>query len=572
MFRHPFHAALALTVVVATVASACAPSTATPSPTGVQAAEGQPRRGGKINVSLHNSPATLNDFLNTQTVAGDIRSFVVEGLTAVLRDGSRVGQLALDVPSPRNGGLSADGTTVTWKLRPGVLWSDGTAFGCDDVKFTFQTRMTPGVGIVGTTGYDQITSLDCPDQLTVVAKLKTFYAAYYTLFGGILPRTAGDPKNIKNWAYNTKPIGTGPFKVDEWVADDHITMSRNDKYREPGKPYLDQINFRIVPSVEVATQLLRSGEVDVMWMPKLDQMPEFDKMPGVKYDAPPRSGGEKLFLNLGENKDPADPTKPHLILSDQRVRMAIAVGTNWQRIADDLMFGKAKVSTGDLSEGAWKCDPAIPQYKYDPAQAKALLTDAGWVPGADGIRVAKGAKIAPDGTRLRLKFTTTTGDKLREDTQLLIIQDMRAVGMEIYVENGPTSVITGNWDSGAQRVHGNFDILMHSTYAGSDPHSHMVDFWSSASIPSVNNKGGRNYTRFNDPSADAILKTAAAEIDPAKRKAAYCKLAQMTHDQANILYTYQALRIHAYRDRLVGFQSNAWDNLGWNAADWWVSK
>ena len=254
-----------------------------------------------------------------------------------------------------------------------------------------------------------------------------------------------------------------------------------------------------MPSVEVATQLLQSGEVDIMWNPKLDQMPDFDKMTGVKYDAPARSGGEKLFLNLAENKDPSDPSKPHPILSDQRVRLAIAVGTNWSRIANDLLYGKAKVSTSDLSEGPWKCDPAVPRYTYDPAQAKELLTQAGWIPGPDGIRVAKGAKLAPDGTRLRLKFTTTTGDKIREATQLLVIKDMRAAGMEIYIENSPTSVVTGNWDSGAQRAHGNFDILMFNGYAGSDQHSYMVEFWDSSSIPSVNNKGGRNYSRFPRP-------------------------------------------------------------------------
>lgn len=305
-----------------------------------------------------------------------------------------------------------------------------------------------------------------------------------------------------------------------------------------------------MPSVEVATQLLQSGEVDIMWNPKLDQMPDFDKMTGVKYDAPARSGGEKLFLNLAENKDPSDPSKPHPILSDQRVRMAIAVGTNWSRIANDLLYGKAKVSTSDLSEGPWKCDPAVPRYTYDPAQAKELLTQAGWIPGPDGIRVAKGAKLAPDGTRLRLKFTTTTGDKIREATQLLVIQDMRAAGMEIYIENSPTSVVTGNWDSGAQRADGNFDILMFNGYAGSDPHSYMVEFWDSSSIPSVNNKGGRNYSRFSDPKADAILKAAASEVDNAKRKVAYCQLAQMTHERANMIYTYQALRINAYRDRV----------------------
>jgi len=532
-----------------------------------------PKRGGKITVAVWQSPTTLNPLLNTQTVENDILSFIIEGLTQVLPDGARVGTLAVEPPSPKNGGVSADGKTITYKLKPSVQFSDGTPFACEDVKYTWQVRMTKGVGIGSTTGFDKIDSIECPDPLTVVLKYKEYYAAYYTLFGELLPRSAGDPKDIAKWSYNRNPIGTGPFKVTEFIADDHLTLVRNDKYRDAGKPYLDQIVVRMVPSVEVATQLLLSGEVDVLWNPKLDQMPTFDKTPGVKYTAPPRGGGETIFFNLAENKDPSDPTKPHLILGDQRVRMAVAVGVNWHRITDELFYGKAKVSTSALSEGEWRCDPTVPEYEYNTEKAKQLLTDAGWVPGSDGIRVAKSAKYAPDGTRLRLQFMTTTGDDVRERTQLLIIEDMRKAGMEIYIQNAPSSVAIGNWDAGAPRVHGNFDILMHSAYTTSDPQSYMERFWASWTIPSPSNKGGLNEPRFTDPKFDAMLKQAASEIDQSKRKAIFCELAKISHDQVPMVYTYQALRIFAYRDRIQGWgPGNAWDNLGWNAADWWVSK
>jgi len=534
-----------------------------------------PKKGGKINVAVWQSPTTLNPLLNTQTVENDILSFIVEGLTSVLPDGTRVGTLAVEPPSTKNGGVSTDGKTITYKLKPNVQFSDGSPLACEDVKYTWQVRMTKGVGIGSTTGFDKIGSIECPDPLTVVVKYKEYYAAYYTLFGEILPRSAGDAKDIGKWAYNRNPIGTGPFKVTEFVADDHLTLARNDKYRDAAasKPYLDQIVVRMVPSVEVATQLLLSGEVDVLWNPKLDQMPIFDKTPGVKYTAPPRGGGETIFFNMSENKDPADPTKPHMILGDQRVRMAIAVGVNWHRITDELFYGKAKVSTSALSEGEWRCDPLPPEYEYSTDKAKQLLTDAGWIPGPDGIRVAKGAKYAPDGTRLRLQFMTTTGDDVRERTQLLVIEDMRKAGMEIYVQNAPSSVSIGNWAAGAPRVHGNFDILMHNAYTTSDPQSYMERFWASWTIPSPSNQGGLNEPRFTDPKFDAMLKQAASEVDQSKRKTIFCELAQILHDQVPMIYTYQALRIFAYHDRIQGWgPGNAWDNLGWNSSDWWVSK
>lgn len=531
-----------------------------------------PKKGGKITVAVWQAPTTLNPLLNTQTVENDVNSFIMEGLTQVMPDGTRVGNLAVETPTTKNGGVSADGKTITYKLKPNIQFSDGSAFSCEDVQYTFQVRMTKGVGIGSTTGYSLIDKVECPDPLTVVVKYKEYYAAYYTLFGEILPRSAGDAKDIQKWTYNRNPIGTGPFKVTEFVADDHLTLVRNDRYHEAGKPYLDQVVIRMVPSADVATQLLLSGEVDVLWNPKLDQMPIFDKTPGVKYTAPPRGGGETIFFNLSEKKDPADPTKPHMILSDQRVRMAIAVGVNWRRITDELYYGKAKVSTSAL-EGEWKCDPSIPEYEYNPEKAKQLLTDAGWIPGADGIRVAKGAKVAPDGTRLRLQFSTTTGDEPREKTQVLVIEDMRKAGMEIYVQNGPSSFVIGNWDAGSPRVRGNFDILMHSAYTSSDPQSYMERFWASWTVPSPSNKGGLNEPRFTDPQYDALLKQAASEIDQSKRKAIFCQLTQIMHDQVPMIYTYQALRLFAYRDRIQGWgPGNAWESLGYNAADWWVLK
>ena len=553
----------------ATTAPAAPQPAATAAPTSAAAT---PKKGGKITVAVWQAPTTLNPLLNTQTVENDVNSFQLEGLTQVLPDGTRVGVLAVEPPTTKNGGVSADGKTITYKLKPNVKFSDGSPFNCEDVKYTFNVRMTKGVGIGSTTGYSLIDTVECPDPLTVVVKYKEYYAAYYTLFGDILPRSAGDPKDIQKWAYNRKPLATGPFKLTEFVADDHITLVRNEYYHEAGKPYLDQVVIRMVPSADVATQLLLSGEVDVLWNPKLDQMPLFDKTPGVKYTAPPRGGGEHIFFNMSENKDPADPAKPHLILNDQRVRMAIAVGVNWRRITDELYFGKARVSTSAL-EGEWKCSPAIPEYEYNSEKAKQLLTDAGWVPGPDGIRVAKGAKVAPDGTRLRLQFSTTTGDDPREKTQLMVIEDMRKAGMEIYVQNGPSSFVIGNWDAGSPRVRGNFDILMHSAYTTSDPQGYMERFWASWQIASPNNKGGLNEPRFTDPKYDAMLKQAASEIDQSKRKAIFCELAQILHDQVPMVYTYQALRLFAYRDRIQNWgPCNAWESLGYNAADWWVSK
>jgi len=541
-----------------------------PAPTVAPTATPGPKRGGKVTMAVWQSPVTLNGMLGTQTVMYEVLAFLMEGFTQVMPDGSRVPDLAKEVPTPQNGGVSADGLTVTYKLKEGIKWSDGTPLTCADFQFTLEAIMTPGVGVVSTTGYDKLDKVECPDPNTVVLKFKEFYAPYLTLFSDfVVPKHyAGDPKDMKNWAYNRKPLGTGPFKLDEWVADSYITLSRNPNYREKDKPYLDQIVIRIVPSSEVAMQLLASGEVDIMWNNTEADIPMLEKMPGVKISDPLQIGGERLFLNLAENKDPSDPKKPHLILSDVKVRQAIEYGINKQRIIDKLLYGKAKPGTSELNAGFFDCK--ITPRPYDPEKARQLLTEAGWVPGPDGIRVAKGAKVAPDGTRLRLKYSTTSGNKLREDSQVLIVEDMKAIGVELYIENAPSSVVIGTWDGASPRRRGNFDIIMYTTNAGIDPHSQMVNLYASWMIPHEGNKGGVNYTRFSDPKVDELLNAAAKEPDMNKRRDLYCQIVKIGQEATNMIYLYQRLDLDSYRDRLQGWVPNAWDNIGWNAEDWWL--
>jgi peptide/nickel transport system substrate-binding protein len=544
--------------------SAPAPAATKPAPT--QAAG--PKRGGKITVALWQSPTTLNGLLGTQTVVSVVRAFIVEGMTQVLGDGTRVPSLAKEVPTVQNGGVSPDGKVVTYNLKEGLVWSDGKPMTCDDFVFLWQARLTPGVGVTSTVGYSEIETIECPSPTKVVVKYKDFYGPYISLFNESLPKHyAGDPKEMKNWAYNRKPLGTGPFKVDEWVADSYIMLSRNPNYREKDKPYLDQVVIRIVPSAEVAMQLLASGEVDVMWNNTEADIPLLEKMAGVKISAPPQIGGERLILNLAENKDPADPNKPHLILNDQRVRQAVAFGINKQRFIDKLLFGKAKPGTTELNAGPYNCTDIKP-YTYDPEKAKSLLTQAGWVPGPDGIRVAKGAKVAPDGTRLRLKYSTTSGNKLREDTQVLVVEDMKAIGVEFYIENMPSALLLGTWADASPRRRGNYDIIEYSTNSGIDPHNILFTRFHSKNITHAGNQSGLNETRYSNPKVDELLDAAGKEPDTAKRKVLYCNIVQILYDEANVIYLYQRASIDSYRDRLVGWIENAWDNLGWDSAGW----
>ncbi|HEV2438632.1 MAG TPA: peptide ABC transporter substrate-binding protein [bacterium] len=537
----------------------------------------QPGRGGSVTIALYQEPELLNRLISTQTAASEVAIFIIEGFLRVAPDGSYIPQLATEVPDRKNGGVSPDGKTITYHLRPGLLWSDGRPLTCDDVKFTWQTIVTPKSGVNTTGGYDQIQAIDCPNPQTVVVRYKQFYAPFLSRFSAILPRHAtGDPVNLTKWAYNRKPVGTGPFMVSEWVSGDHITLARNPNYRVKDQPYLDRIIVRIVPSREVGKQLIKTGDVDIVWDLIESDVPELKGASGVKISSAPGPGAERLVLNLADptlDGPPADAVTqhPHPMLGDPRVREAIELGINKREITSKLLYGLATVGTNELHIGWARC--VTPISTYNPARARALLQEAGWAPGPDGIRIAKSARFAKDGTRLRLKLQTTTGNKLREQAEQLIIEYMKSIGLEFYIENVPSPVLFGSWGSGAFRKHGHFDVVMYTTNPAVDPQAQVEGYFASWSIPTAQTNGaGFNYARYASPLVDGEIRKAASSPDLDARRAAYCgAMHQVVADRPHI-YLYDRSDMHAYRDRLQGWVQDVWENLGWNAQTWWVAR
>lgn len=510
-------------------------------------------------------PEHLNAELGTQTILSHVYEFFGEGLAQVNEKGEWVPKLGTEIPTTANGGISADGKTITWKLRKNVKWHDGTDFTCADLQFSLQVVRTPNNGALDTSAFTDLDTVDCPDPNTAVLKFKNFKADWIRLFSGlgvIFPRNAGKPEDMKTWAYNRKPVGTGPFKVTEFVTGDHITLEKNTAYWQPDKPYLDKVIVRITPSSEVAMQLLKNGEVDIMWNNTEADVPALEKMTNVKLFSAPQAGGERLILNSVKPGDPADNKTPHPILGDVKVRQAIAYGIDKQTIIDKLLFGKALPGSSELNVDPYNCTN-IKAYPFDQAKAKQLLDEAGWKPGPDGIRVK-------DGQRLRLKYQTTTGNKLREDSQVLIVENMKAIGVEFYIENQPSSLLIGSWAANSPRKKGNYDIIMYTTNAGIDPHSQMFNYFDSKSIPSPDNQGGVNYSRWNDPQTDQLIEKAGTLSDWNQRKDLYCQAAARVVDGATHIYLYQRFNLQGFNTRVQGWIPTPWGGPAWNAADLWI--
>jgi peptide/nickel transport system substrate-binding protein len=523
-----------------------------------------------VTLGIYQEPENLNTYIGVQTVITYVHRPFAEYLIDVNEKGEYVPVLATEVPSLENGGVSEDGLTITYKLKKGVKWSDGQPFTSADVKFTWEALINPKNLVKSRSGYELIESVKTPDDHTAVVKYKEYYAPYLTRFAPVLPKhILGQLDNMNDAPYNRMPVGTGAFRVTEWVSGDHITMEKNPYYREADKVKIDKLFFKIIPSREVGIAQIQAGDVDGVWDLIEAQIPMMEKNPEISLCLSNGLVSERLIMNHSTPLPPnnGNPDYPHPILADLRVRQAIQYAIDKDTIIDKLLYGKAQPGTTEIPDG-WAHNPDVKPTEYDPEKAKQLLEEAGWKPGPDGIR-------QKDGTRLRLKITTTTGNKLREMVEQVLVAQMKAVGIEFYIENVPSSVLFGSWANDADRKKGRYDILMYTTGPGIDPHQQYEGYFHSKNIPTEANGGsGYNYTRHRDAELDKWLDLAGKAPSMEKRAEAYRKAQERVAQIVPHIYLYRRVNVHAFRNNVKGWKPNGYGIIDvvatWNVADWYV--
>ncbi|MFN8663380.1 MAG: peptide ABC transporter substrate-binding protein [Thermomicrobiales bacterium] len=476
------------------------------------AAQDAPTQGGTITWADY-EPNTLNPYIASEAIARSAIALVNRGLTSVSPDGVVTPVLVTEIPTVENGGITNDGKTITWKLKPDLLWSDGEPLTSDDIKFTWEAVSNPESTATQTQGFDLIESIETPDELTAVVTYSALWTPWVTQFGlGLLPRHGtGDPAAMSTWEWNRTVNPTnGPFVLEEWNAADSMIFARNENWHEDGKPYLDRILYPITLELEVMRQMLQTGENDAHHWLEDTFVDEVSTWPNAVVKNSPAPYWYRVQFNLS---DKGDPEKPHPILGDINVRKAIGLAMNREEM---VSHWKGVEFMQSMFRGEFACD--LPPYVQDLEAAKALLDEAGWV-DSDGNGVRE-----KDGQPLHLLLSTYTGWN-REDEQVVLVEQLKAAGIELEIQNFEPTVLYGTWGEGSPARRGEFDILWWDYELGLDPQVKAEDFYASWRIPSEENPGGFNCTRVNDPEIDEWLKTAGSTTDVAVRQEAYCNIA-----------------------------------------------
>ncbi|WP_425057677.1 Oligopeptide-binding protein AppA [Sporomusa carbonis] len=531
-----------LITVLVIINAGCSPRESVPSPEKKKVVIQQ---GGQLKYGSLQEPNTLNPLLSDLLATAEVGRLVFSGLVITDDKEGWLPDLAIDVPTTANGGVTPDGLTVTYHLRQGVTWHDGTPFTADDVKFTWQVIMNRKVNVVSRDGYDRINSIEIPDKHTVIIKFREYYAPYLTLFTTILPKhileTAGD---INKAPFNRAPVGTGPFKFKEWQVAEAIVLEANPSYYR-GKPALDSIVYRIIPDANILLTQLKAGEVDIVSNIGFTYLEQVKAIDGVRAVITPTMIWEHMDFNLDNP-----------LFQDVRVRKAISNAIDRQAITNNVLKNVATPAYGDQSPLSWAYNPMQQPPARDINTSRELLAQAGWQPGPDGIMTKEGRKLA-------FSLVTPVGNKLREQTAQKIAEQLKEIG--VLVEIRPIDATLFFSDVLKNR---RFETALYAWVAGIDPDN--LNLWHSRKIPNRNNGyEGQNYPGWRNPEIDHLTELGARTLDIGARKDIYFRIQDLIREDCPVVPLYFRGSIDAVKTSVVNYQPNPTPsgNL-WNAWQW----
>ncbi len=432
-----------------------------------------------------------------------------------------------ELPSLDNGDISQDGKTITLRLKDGLTWSDGEPLTSADFVFTWQMVTDPKNTVASVAPFDLIKSIDTPDATTVVMHFDDPYAAWQgTLWHGLLPQHVLQPVydadgTIDNAEWNRKPtVGFGPYVFQDWESGSFTRFVANPNYFGD-KPKIDEIFIRFVPDDASQIAALKNKEGDLGTFIAYSDIPGLEDA-GINIKTVFSGYNEGWYMLI--DKDKGNPA-----LLDVRVRQAIAMAFNREKISQDLLLGLTKPAVTYWDNTPY-ADPTLKPYPYDPEQAKKLLDDAGWVDSnGDGVR-------DKDGVDLTLRYGTTTRE-VRQDTQAVAQQDLAAVGIKAELTNYDSDIFFSGYADNGPAASGQLDIMEWSdTTNFPDPD---IAYWLCSEIPTDDSPSGTNWQFICDPELDDLFKLQATQVDFKERQATFQKISKLMYDQVYWLGVWQ---------------------------------
>ncbi|MFK7868977.1 MAG: peptide ABC transporter substrate-binding protein [Roseobacter sp.] len=543
---------------------------------------GERGRDGEVRIIYWQAPSILNPYLSSGTKDIESASLVLEPLARYNEVGEMVPWLVDEIPTVANGGVAEDLKSITWKLKEGVLWSDGTPLTSADIKFSWEYCTAEGGGCAQLASFDDIVDIETPDAQTAVVTFSVAKPFPYSFFvGGQTPILQAaqfadclGPAAPQCTEANFNPIGTGPFVVTDFRPNDVISYAANENYREAGKPAFSSVVFKGGGDANAAGRAVHeTGEFDYAWNLQLapDVISRMEEAGNGTNVVSFGTSVERIHINLTDPSpnlpegERATVAHPHPFLTDISVRQAMSMAIDRALLTE--------VGYGDFGRLTCNVLPAPAVYAssandscltQDLDGAKAVLDEAGWTDSdGDGVR-------DKDGVKLSVLFQTST-NAVRQDYQALIKDWWEQIGIETELRNLDASVFFGG-DPASPDTFQKFyaDVEMYTNnFDGTDPEAYMAG-WACDKAPRPETQWqGTNMMRFCSEEYDGLIAEMAVTGDLAER----ARLAQAMNDILMQEYVMMPLthrgRNSAHANSLGGVILNVWDSELWNIAEWY---
>jgi peptide/nickel transport system substrate-binding protein len=571
---------------VQSVGAAPHPQDATPAPPAI-GLEGKTRgQDGELKLLLWQAPTHMSPHVASGTKDYLAGSLVVEPLLHYLPDASFWPNLLTEVPTMANGGLSRDLTTVTFRLIPGILWSDGTPFTADDVVFIHEWVTDPANNTTNFGVWSTIGSITAVDDLTVRVTYPQTALGWFEPFSGYLtgpiyPRhyveAGGDMK--------TDPIGTGPYVVKSFAPNDQIIYAANPTYREPNRPVFASVNLKGGGDpTSVAQSVLQTGDWDYAWNVIIEPevvAPMQEAGIGA-FRVAPAAGLERVNFNFSDPNVTGPDSQysywenPHPFLTDPAVRQAISLAIDRELILSRFYAPPGDRNSSNLINGVPVLDSPNTNWTFDQELAAQTLEDAGWQ--------MKGDVREKDGVRLDLSYSTSI-NSVRQKTQQVVKQNLEAIGFRVTLEQVDAAIFFDSAVGNEQNLrHFYSDINVYTNSAGSPvPIDYMQLFYTGPGGENMaqasNGWSGQNVYRYQNPEYDALYeRVLAGEItDIEQLNATLIQLNDMVIADNAIIPLVNVGNKYAIHGSLIhGDLATGEDNTGsggldgvfWNIVNW----
>jgi len=492
---------------------------------------------GELKLLQWQAPTVLNTHRSNGTKDQLAASLVLDALINFLPDGTAIPNLASEVPSIENGGVAADYTSVTYKLKSGVLWSDGQPFTSADVKFTAEWIADPINSAVFQSVYAVIKSIETPDDLTAKVNFVSPQLGWYIPFGGstfgsVLPKHILSAGGSANDDFLKAPVGTGAYKVESFTPGDQAIFVVNDNYREPNKPFFAKINLKGGgAAADAARAVLQTGDWDFAWNlqvdPKLLKQMQADGGKGVVHTTSPVAV-ERVNMNFSDPNKEVDGQRseihtPHPFFTDQAVRQALSLATDRNTIANQFYFGgDLEPPATNVLTGISKLESKNTTFEFNLDKANSVLDAAGWALNGD-VR-------EKNGVQLKIVYSTTI-NPVRQNTQQLNKQNWEKAGFKIQLKQVDAGTFFDS-SAGNEQNYPHFytDITMYTNNPTSlVPTQYMASWYGGTAVAGdatkpqnwnvaqkVNGWAGTNENRYVNADFDKLYDQSVAELDPVK--------------------------------------------------------